>query len=52
VKRFAFVKEPPSAAKHELSDKGTVNQAIAMENRGDELESLYADVAEKHVLVV
>jgi feruloyl-CoA synthase len=43
IERFAFVREMPSAEKRELSDKGTVNQSIALRNRSAEIEALYAD---------
>jgi len=42
IRRFAFMREPPSADRHELSDKGTVNQLLAAENRPQEIEALYA----------
>lgn len=52
VHRFSFVHEPPNADKRELSDKGTVNQAIAAENRLDEIEVLYRDPPAANVIVV
>jgi len=42
IKRFAFMRELPNAAKHELSDKGSLNQAIAADNRAGEIADLYA----------
>jgi len=42
IRRFGFMKKPPNAALHELSDKGTLNQSLAAENRQDEIEALYA----------
>ncbi|MGD2127750.1 MAG: AMP-binding protein [Lysobacterales bacterium] len=42
IRRFAFMQDPPSADRHELSDKGTVNQLLAAENRPQEIEALYA----------
>jgi feruloyl-CoA synthase len=50
--RFSFVRELPSSAKHEISDKGTVNQAIAAENRSDEIDALYSTPAPDSVIVL
>ncbi|MCG8441162.1 MAG: AMP-binding protein [Caulobacterales bacterium] len=43
IARFAFTQAPLNPAAHELSDKGTINQAIASQNRADEIDHLYAD---------
>jgi len=43
IRRFSFMREAPSAARHELSDKGTVNQLLAAENRAEEIAALYAE---------
>jgi len=51
IRRFAFIKEAPSAARHELSDKGTLNQQITAENRASEIDQLYAPSPGQHVLV-
>ena len=51
VTRFAFLKEPPNPAKHEVSDKGTINQLIASENRADEIDALYAEPPADHVMI-
>ena len=50
IKRFKFIKEAPSAARHELSDKGTLNQLIVSENRTTEIDELYASTPGRHVL--
>ncbi|MEL7044175.1 MAG: AMP-binding protein [Pseudomonadota bacterium] len=42
VRRVAFMRQLPDAQRHEISVKGTINQRIAAENRGDEIEALYA----------
>ena len=34
--------EPPSADQHEVSDKGTINQRVALTRRADDVERLYA----------
>ena len=51
IRRFAFISEAPSAARHELSDKGTVNQLIVAENRPQEIHELYAHSPGEHVLL-
>ncbi|HEV7205196.1 MAG TPA: AMP-binding protein [Jatrophihabitans sp.] len=42
VNRFAILSTPPDVARGELSDKGTVNQALARRNRAGEVAALYA----------
>jgi len=51
IRRFTLIEEAPSAARHELSDKGTVNQQIASENRAAEIDELYAPTPGQYVLV-
>jgi feruloyl-CoA synthase len=51
IRRFSFMREAPSAARHELSDKGTLNQLIASENRSGEIDDLYAPNPGQLVLV-
>ncbi|MEO1079531.1 MAG: AMP-binding protein [Pseudomonadota bacterium] len=51
VRRVAFMRQLPDAQRHEISDKGTINQRIAAENRGDEIEALYAGDPPPHVVV-
>jgi feruloyl-CoA synthase len=41
IERFAVLDEPPSVDAHELSDKGTVNQRIALARRAADVERLY-----------
>ncbi|MDZ4731616.1 MAG: AMP-binding protein [Xanthomonadales bacterium] len=50
IRRFSFMREAPSAARHELSDKGTVNQSIAAENRSGEIEALFANTPSGEIL--
>jgi feruloyl-CoA synthase len=52
IRRFSFMREAPSAARHELSDKGTLNQLIASENRSGEIDDLYAPEPDQRVLVL
>ncbi|WP_086933479.1 AMP-binding protein [Agarilytica rhodophyticola] len=51
ISRFAFTAKAPDPNRHELSDKGTINQRTAIENRSDEVEALYANEADSHILV-
>jgi len=41
VPRFAFLQRALDPNRHELSDKGSVNQAMALLNHADEVEALY-----------
>jgi len=51
IERFAFMRQPPSASRYELSDKGTLNQLIAATNRESEIDQLYATSPGENVLV-
>ena len=50
IRRFAFMREAPNIARHELSDKGTVNQLLAAENRSEEIETLYREQPSTEVI--
>ncbi len=52
IRRFAFMRELPNPARHEVSDKGTLNQAIAAENRPQEIDNLYAESPSGEVITV
>jgi len=52
IRRFAFLDEPPSIDGHELSDKGTVNQSVALRRRADDVERLYAASPGEDVIVL
>ena len=52
LRRFAFMVGPPDPQRHEISDKGTINQRIAADNRADEIARLYASPADASVLVI
>ncbi|MGH8308770.1 MAG: feruloyl-CoA synthase [Steroidobacteraceae bacterium] len=43
IERLALLTEPPSVDRHEVSDKGTINQRVALERRRRDVEALYAD---------
>jgi feruloyl-CoA synthase len=42
VARFGILVEPPNGDAGELSDKGSINQSIALKRRRDDVERLYA----------
>ncbi|GAB5415645.1 MAG: AMP-binding protein [Congregibacter sp.] len=50
VRRVAFMQRAPDPQRHEISDKGTINQRIAAENRKDEIAALYGETAPPHVI--
>jgi len=50
VARFAFITDPPNAEAHEVSDKGTINQALAIRRRSADVERLYAPEPANDVL--
>lgn len=52
IRRFAFLDEPPSIGDHELSDKGTVNQSVALRRRSDDVERLYAEQPDYSIIVL
>ena len=41
VERLKLLTEPPSADQHEVSDKGTINQRVALTRRASDVEQLY-----------
>jgi feruloyl-CoA synthase len=43
VRRMSLLQEPPNAAAHELSDKGTVNRSAVLTRRAADVERLYAE---------
>ena len=51
VRRFAFLREPLSPNRHEISDKGSVNQAMALHNHAGEVDALYGDPAPDQVII-
>jgi len=51
IGRLLFLDEPPNANAHEVSDKGSVNQALVRRRRADDVERLYAEPAAPGVIV-
>jgi feruloyl-CoA synthase len=41
VERLMLLAEPPSVDQHEVSDKGTINQRVALSRRANDVERLY-----------
>jgi feruloyl-CoA synthase len=52
IARCAFLLEPPSPNDHEISDKGTINQNVALRRRAADVKRLYAEPAGPDVIVV
>jgi feruloyl-CoA synthase len=44
VERLLLLTEPPSADQHEVSDKGTINQRVAIARRAADVERVYATI--------
>jgi feruloyl-CoA synthase len=51
VERMLLLQEPPSADHHEVSDKGTVNQRIALARRAPDVERVYATPPDPEVIL-
>jgi feruloyl-CoA synthase len=51
IQRALLVAEPPSAARGELTDKGSVNQRAVLRARADLVEALYATPPDPRVLL-
>jgi len=43
VERLALLDDPPAADQHEVSDKGTINQRVALTRRAADVVRLYAE---------
>lgn len=52
IRRFALLSDPPNAERHEVSDKGTINQEAARRHRAADVERLYADTPDAGVVEV
>jgi feruloyl-CoA synthase len=44
IERLALLTEPPSVDQHEVSDKGTINQRVALTRRAGDVQRLYEKV--------
>lgn len=52
IMRLGFLIEPPSIDGHEISDKGTVNQSIALQRRARDVERLYSETPYNFVITL
>jgi feruloyl-CoA synthase len=52
IVRAILVEEPPSIDAHEVTDKGSLNQAAILRNRAHLVEELYAPVQSPKVLYI
>ena len=51
VDRLLLLQEPPSADHHEVSDKGTINQRVALARRAADVERVYATAPSLEVIL-
>ncbi len=51
VARAIILETPPSIDRHEVTDKGSINQRAVMAARVDQVDDLYAEPSPAHVLV-
>ena len=52
VRRLLLLATPPDPAAHEITDKGYINQRMALQNRAAEVERLFAETPDKDVIVI
>jgi len=52
VGRVLLLREPPSIDANEITDKGYINQRLALERRAAEIERLFAADPDPHVIVI
>jgi len=50
--RALLMEEPPSIDQHEITDKGSFNQAAVLRNRAALVEELYAPAPSPRVLTI
>lgn len=51
VERILLLEEPPRADAHEVSDKGTINQRVALARRAKDAQRLYAEPPHPSVIL-
>jgi feruloyl-CoA synthase len=51
VERLLLLQEPPSADQHEVSDKGSINQRVALTRRAADVERVYATVPDAEIIL-
>jgi feruloyl-CoA synthase len=47
-----LLKDPPSIDANEITDKGYINQRVALERRQTDVERLYAEALDDDVIVI
>ena len=52
IARAMIMTEPPSIDKHEMTDKGSLNQGAILRNRADLVEELYSSEPSARVIIV
>jgi feruloyl-CoA synthase len=52
IARVLILVEPPSIDANEITDKGYINQRLALERRGADVKRLFADPPDADVIVV
>lgn len=52
IERVMFLTDPPSVDAHEVSEKGSINQALALGRRSADVERLYADNPDDSVIII
>lgn len=52
IARVTFLTEPPSIDGQEISDKGTINQSIALRRRASDVAKLYADEPDNSIIIL
>lgn len=52
IARAMLMEEPPSIDKHEMTDKGSLNQAAILKNRAALVEELYSTEPSERVIIV
>jgi feruloyl-CoA synthase len=51
IAALGLLAEPPRADAHEVSDKGTINQRVALARRAADVERLYADPPDPSIIL-
>lgn len=52
IRRVGFLTEPPSVDAHEVSDKGSINQRVALQRRATDVARLYIEPCVAEVLTI
>ena len=52
IARAMLMEEPPSIDKHEMTDKGSLNQAAILKNRAELVEEIYSGERSERVIIV